>query len=93
MKEVLKALRPVKARIRRNRFLRGAAAGLAAGLGAAVLLQAAAFFFPVPDRGLWALAAAGTVLLLAAAPVVLVVGIYRYQKTGKDLQAITEDLE
>lgn len=67
MKEVLKALRPVKARIRRNRFLRGAAAGLAAGLGAAVLLQAAAFFFPVPDRGLWALAAAGTVLLLAAA--------------------------
>ena len=38
-------------------------------------------------------ARAVSVLLLAAAPVVLVVGIYRYQKTGKDLQAITEDLE
>ena len=66
MKEVLKALRPVKHRIRRNRFLRGAAAGLAAGLAAAVILQAAAFFVPVPDRGLWAAAAAAAVMLLTA---------------------------
>ena len=66
MREVLKALRPVKHRIRRNRFLRGAAAGLAAGLAAAVILQAAAFFVPVPDRGLWAAAAAAAVMLLTA---------------------------
>ena len=66
MKEVLKALRPVRARIRRNRFLRGAAAGLAAGLAAAVLLQAAAFITPVPDRGLWAAAAAAAAVLLGA---------------------------
>ena len=66
MQEVLKALRPVKARIRRNRFLRGAAAGLAAGLAAAVILQAAAFFTPVPDRGLWALAAAAAAALFFA---------------------------
>lgn len=66
MKEVLKALRPVKHRIRRNRFLRGAAAGLAAGLAAAVILQAAAFFVPVPDRGLWAAAAAAAVMVLTA---------------------------
>ena len=64
--EFSRALRPVKARIRRNRFLRGAAAGLAAGLAAAAALQAAAFFTPVPDRGLWALAAAAAVALAAA---------------------------
>lgn len=67
MKEILNALRPVKNRIRRNRFLRGAAAGLAAGLAAAAVLQAVAFFAPVPDRGLWAAAAAVAVMLLAAA--------------------------
>lgn len=66
MKEVLKALRPVKHRIRRNRFLRGAAAGLAAGLAAAAILQAAAFFVPAPDRGLWAAIAAAAVMLLTA---------------------------
>ena len=66
MKEVLKALRPVKHRIRRNRFLRGAAAGLAAGLAAAVILQTVSFFVPVPDRGLWAAAAAAAVMLLTA---------------------------
>jgi hypothetical protein len=64
MKEFLKALRPVKNRIRRNRFLRGSAAGLAAGLAAAAALQAAAFFVPVPDRWLWAAAAALAVWLL-----------------------------
>ena len=66
MKEVLKALRPVRARIRRNRFLRGAAAGLAAGLSAAALLQAASFFAPVPDRGLWAAVIAAAAVLAAA---------------------------
>ncbi|MBR5429252.1 MAG: hypothetical protein IK116_01860, partial [Firmicutes bacterium] len=66
MKEVLKALRPVKARIRRNRFLRGAAAGLAAGLAAAAALQAAALFVPVPDRCLWAAAGAAAVTLAGA---------------------------
>lgn len=64
--ELKRALKPVKNRIRRNRFLRGAAAGLAAGLAAAVILQAAAFFTPVPDRGLWAAAAAASAMLLAA---------------------------
>lgn len=64
--ELRRALKPVKNRIRRNRFLRGAAAGLAAGLAAAVILQAAAFFTPVPDRGLWAAAAAAGAMLLAA---------------------------
>ena len=67
MNDALKrALRPVKTRVRRNRFLRGAAAGLAAGLAAAVLLQAAAFFTPVPDRGLWAVAVAAAAALLTA---------------------------
>ncbi len=66
MKQLLKALRPVKNRIRRNRFLRGAAAGLAAGLTAAVLLQAAAFCMPIPDRGLWeALTVAAVTLLVS----------------------------
>ena len=39
MKEVLKALRPVRARLRRNRFLRGLAFGLAAGLGLAAAME------------------------------------------------------
>ena len=67
MKEVLKALGPVKGRIRRNRFLRGAAAGLAAGFAAAAALQAVAFFVPVQDRGLWAAAAIGAAVILTAA--------------------------
>ena len=64
--ELKRALRPVKRRIRRNRFLQGAAAGLAAGLAAAAVLQAASFFAPVPDRRLWAAAAAAAVALAAA---------------------------
>ncbi len=67
MKEVLKALRPVRARLRRNRFLRGLAFGLAAGLGLAAALQAAAFLVPLEDRGLWAAALAGAAVLLTAA--------------------------
>ena len=34
-----------------------------------------------------------SVILLAAAPVVLVIGIYRYRKTGRDLKIITESAE
>lgn len=64
--DIKKALRPVKRRIRRNRFFRGAAAGLATGLAAAVILQTAAFFTPVPDRALWAIAVI-LVMLSAAA--------------------------
>ena len=56
----------MKMKIRRNRFLRGAVTGLAAGLGTAVLLQAVSFFVPVPDRGLLAAAAGTAVLLLTA---------------------------
>ena len=64
--ELKQALRPVKMKIRRNRFLRGTVTGLAAGLGTAVLLQAVSFFVPVPDRGLWAAAAGAAVMLLTA---------------------------
>ena len=64
--ELQKALRPVKRRLRRNRFLRGTATGLAAGLGAALLLQAVSFFMPVADRGLLAAAAAGAAAALTA---------------------------
>ena len=46
--------------------MQGAATGLAAGLAAAAVLQAAAFFLPVPDRGLWAAATAAAVTLLTA---------------------------
>ena len=57
----------MKRRIRRNRFLKGAAAGLAAGLFAAALLQITALFVPVPDRGVWAAAVVAGVCLLTAA--------------------------
>lgn len=60
MTELLKALRPVRRRIRRNRALRGAAAGLAAGAAAALLLLLLARFVPVPDKTVYA------ALLLAA---------------------------
>ena len=66
MKEVLKALRPVRERLRRNRLVRGAAAGLAAGFGAAALLQAVSFFVPVPDRCLLAAAICAAVTVLTA---------------------------
>ena len=45
--ELLKALRPVKRRVRRNRLLRGAAWGLAAGLGAALIVRIIALLTPV----------------------------------------------
>ena len=67
MKEILRALGPVKRRIRRNRLLSGAAAGLAAGLGAAVLLRIVSFFVPLQDRLLLCGAVAAGVTLIAAA--------------------------
>jgi hypothetical protein len=54
-------------RIRRNRFLRGAAWGLAAGAGATLIVRIIALFTPVADKWLWAvLPAAGFALLGAA---------------------------
>ena len=65
--ELFAGLRPVKRRIRRNRFLRGAAWGLAAGAGAALIVRIIALFTPVADKWLWAvLPAAGFPLLFAA---------------------------
>ena len=62
--ELLKNLRPVKRRIRRNRFLQGAAWGLAAGAGAALIVRIIALFTPVAGKWLWAvLPVAGFALL------------------------------
>ena len=66
MKEILKALGPVKRRIRRNRLIQGAAAGLAAGLCAAVVMRIISFFVPLQDRSLLCLALAAGVTVLAA---------------------------
>ncbi|MBR6164504.1 MAG: hypothetical protein IKQ45_01095 [Clostridia bacterium] len=67
MKELLRALRPVKKRIRRNRLLQGAAAGFAAGSFAALALLAAARFVPLEGKWLWAGAALAACVLLFAA--------------------------
>lgn len=67
MQEMISALRPVRNRIRRNRFLRGAAFGLAMGFGAAVLTQVIAFFVPLSDRGWLGLACVGAGILGCAA--------------------------
>ena len=65
--ELFAGLRPVKRQIRRNRFLRGAAWGLAAGAGAALIVRIIALFTPVAVKWLWAvLPAAGFALLFAA---------------------------
>ena len=64
--ELRKALAPVKRRIRRNRLFFGAAAGLAAGLCAAVLLRVVSFFMPVQDRSMLCLITAAAVTALAA---------------------------
>lgn len=66
MKEIVKALGPVKRRIRRNRLIQGAAAGLAAGLCAALILRIVSFFVPVQDRSLLCLALAAAVTVLTA---------------------------
>ena len=67
MNELLRALRPVRNRIRLGRLLRGAASGLAAGAAAALILLAVTSFVPLEDRwGIAGAAAAGCVLLGAA---------------------------
>lgn len=50
MNELLKALRPVKNRIRLGRLWRGAATGLAAGAAAALVLLAVTTFVPLEGR-------------------------------------------
>ena len=67
MKELLRALRPVKNRLRLGRLLRGAAWGFALGAAAALVLLTVTLFVPLENR--WAVAAmvtAGCVLLTAA---------------------------
>ena len=65
--ELLKALRPVKRRLRRNRLLAGAAWGLAAGLGAALILRVVALFTPLEGKWLWAAVPGAAFALLFAA--------------------------
>ncbi len=67
MEEFLKALGPVKRRIRRNRALRGAAFGLAAGAAAALILLLTSRWVMIPDAKLWAGAALAASALLCAA--------------------------
>ena len=50
MKELIRALHPVKNRIRLGRAVHGAAAGFASGAAAAFLVTAVSVFVPVPDR-------------------------------------------
>ena len=64
---LLKALRPVKRRVRRNRLLQGAAWGLTAGLGAALILRIVALFTPVEGKWLWAAVPVAAFTLLSAA--------------------------
>ena len=65
--ELLKTLRPVKRRLRRNRLLWGAAWGLAAGAGAALILRIAALFTPMEGKWLWAAAPVAAFALAFAA--------------------------
>ena len=67
MNEFLKALGPVKQRIRRNRMLRGAAFGLAAGAAGAAALLAVSRLVMIPDAKLWAGAVLIAAVLLCAA--------------------------
>ena len=67
MNELLRALRPVKNRLRLGRILRGAAAGFALGAAAAFVLLTVTLFVPLENR--WVIAAlvlAGCVVLTAA---------------------------
>ena len=64
MNEVLKALKPVVRRIRRNRLARGAAAGLAIGAVLALAVQAGSFFVWIEGKA-WIMA--GCVCLCALA--------------------------
>ena len=65
MNTIVNALRPVKRRLRRNRFLKGAAAGLAAGAALALCLQVLSFWVPLPGKP-WILAACLPACALAA---------------------------
>ena len=67
MEELLRALKPVIRRIRRNRLLQGAAAGLAAGAAAAAALLALSRWIMIPDAKIWAGAAWLAAVLLCAA--------------------------
>ena len=53
--EFSRALRPVKARLRRNRFLRGLAFGLLAGLAAALAVRILSLWIPLERKELWTL--------------------------------------
>ena len=67
MQELLKALSPVRKRLRTRRLLSGAAFGFAAGAGAALVLLAVTAFVPLENRWLWAAGVlSGAVLLCAA---------------------------
>ena len=64
MKELIRALSPVRRRLRAIRARRGLATGLTAGLGAALVLMILSFWLPIPDKWIWmgALAGGGSVL-------------------------------
>ena len=65
--ELMRALKPVRRRVRRNRLLRGLAFGLAAGAGTALVVRIAALFVPMADKWLWALLPGIALSLLFAA--------------------------
>jgi len=67
MKELIRALRPVRNRLRLGRMLRGAAMGFAIGGAAALILMAVSVFVPLQNRWILAAAAAGGCVLLGAA--------------------------
>ena len=67
MEELLKALRPVRRRLRLRRFVRGAGTGFAAGALAALVLLAVTSFVPLKNRWLIAAACTAGCTLLAGA--------------------------
>lgn len=67
MEELLKALRPVRRRLRLRRFVQGAGTGFAAGALAALVLLAVTTFVPLRNRWLIAAACTAGCTLLAGA--------------------------
>ena len=67
MTELVRALRPVKRRIRMGRLVRGGAFGFAAGAAAALILMAVSVFLPVENRWIPAAALIAGGALLGAA--------------------------
>ena len=67
MEALLRALKPARRRIRRNRLLRGAASGLALGAAAAAVLLALSRRIMIPDAKIWAGAGWLAAVLLCAA--------------------------